>query len=528
MIRSRGVLSAARTKNPTTIWQGTTATWPDWLTFQQGSYAAIYERDLWVNVLVDKKAHAAARLPLHTYVKAADGREDARDAPYGQLLDSPSRTLDPYLFWLWVFSTLGVYGEAFLGKVRDQGGRPVELVALHPTKVFDEVDRDTGVVRWFVGSSLNSAKTPIARRDLVHFRGYSASSARRGLSKLEPLRSTLENEYGARQANSAMWRNGGRPSVILEHPNQLSDPAMQRLSRTWAETHGGVDNWAKAAILEEGMKAAVLPLNIDDLAYVDGRRLNREEACAVFDVPPPVVHILDRATFSNITAQMRSMYRDTMAPFLNLVESTLSYELRDGTFGDPKREPDFGGEFYAEFLMDQVLRGDFEQRMAAYQQADFMTIAEKREKENLPPIAGTERIFLNSASLPLGDDGQLELPNAGGKGAARELAEMLQKLYLSVGVVITTDEARQMVNAAGGELGAVAAGELGPAKPSPADVRSIAARTGRADTVGDVNVDHVCRGLSPAGVATFMDAWSSLPADAPIDELRNLLRGVPA
>ena len=37
----------------------------------------------------------------------------------------------------------------------------------------------------------------------------------------------------------------------------------------------------------------------------------------VFDVPPPVVHILDHATFSNITEQMRSMYRDTMTPRLD-------------------------------------------------------------------------------------------------------------------------------------------------------------------------------------------------------------------
>jgi hypothetical protein len=101
--------------------------------------------------------------------------------------------------------------------------------------------------------------------------------------------------------------------------------------------------------------------------------------CAVYDVPPPVVHILDRATFSNITEQMRSMYRDTMAPRLGLYESVLDTQLR----------PDFDprGDLYAEFLMDEVLRGSFEQRAAAYEtmtRIGGMTPAEVRKAENLP------------------------------------------------------------------------------------------------------------------------------------------------
>ena len=55
-----------------------------------------------------------------------------------------------------------------------------------------------------------------------------------------------------------------------------------------------------------------LELTAEEAQYIETRKLNREEVCAAYDVPPPVVHILDRATFSNITEQMRSMYRDTM------------------------------------------------------------------------------------------------------------------------------------------------------------------------------------------------------------------------
>lgn len=404
------IVSAGRWKTTTETF--TTASWngipQPGITLRWGGYASLYERQLWVYVLVNKIAFAAARLPLKVYERGDhDSRADAASHPYAALLRRPHPELDPFLFWLWVESTISLYGEAFLVKQRDPLGRPVALVPWHPTGVIDEV-RD-GARRWTLVRR-DGARQPVARRDLVHFRMYSPHNMWRGLSPLEALRSTLENEWAARESSSALWRNGARPSMILKHPGVFKkDETIKRLRDQVAESHGGASNWAKPLVLEEAMDAQVIQLSNEELQYIDARRLNREECCAAFDVPPPVVHILDRATFSNITEQMRSMYRDTMAPKLKLIESTLEVELRDGRLGAAV-EPDFGDEVYAEFLMDEVLRGDFETRATAYRNADFMTIAEKRAKENLPYIEGTDRIFLNSASLPLGADGELVQP----------------------------------------------------------------------------------------------------------------------
>lgn len=395
MLLSRGVL----TKGPTVLWEGSTASnWPRNLDlgFRWASYSAIYRRHLWVAVLVNKISYASARLPLKVYERQGTGRAEARATPYGRLIQRPNQSIDPFKFWLWTVSTLNVHGEAFWLKRREQG-LPVELLPLHPTQVQTEV-RD-GNVHWLIGAN----RVEVRRRDLVHFSMFDPDSTVRGMSPLEPLRATLENEEGARRANSAMWRNGARPSVVLKHPGSLSAAAQERLRASWGAIYGGVDNWAKPAVLEEGLEHEVLTLNAEELQYVDGRKLNREEACAAFDVPPPVVHILDRATFSNITEQMRSMYRDTMAPKLGLLESTLEFELRDGRFGE-RGEPDFGDDFYAEFLLDEVLRGAFEDRTDAYQKAvnsGWMTPAEVREKENLPFIEGSDQLLINSTSVPL-------------------------------------------------------------------------------------------------------------------------------
>jgi HK97 family phage portal protein len=478
VLLSNGVL----VKSTTTIWEGTPAQFPGWVELgingRWSSYAELYRTQLWVNVVIDKRAKALARLPFKVYERAAGGRLDASESSFGRLMRKPSKTIDPFLFWLWTASTRDIHGEAFWLKDRDRGGRPIELLPIHPTKVIRETD-DNGKTTWKI--RLKSGDVTVDRRDLVHHREFNPDTLLSGMSKLEPLRATLENEDGARRANSALWREGGRPSTLLKHPGKFSsDLVANRLRAQWNEVHSGVDNWAKVAILEEGMTAEFVPLNVEELQYIEARKLNREEVCAAFDMAPPVVHILDRATFSNIVEQHRSMYRDTMGPLLGSLEATVDAELRDGTYGADVA-PDFGDSFYGEFLLDEVLRGDFEARQTAYLQANYMTIAEKREKENLPFIEGTEHIMLNSATLPLGEDGMLIQPTSTDDGTAspEEIALMLQKVYLAVGVVITAEEARALVNQAGGNLTGPGPGGTQLALPAPKGLPRITAADAR-------------------------------------------------
>jgi hypothetical protein len=137
--------------------------------------------------------------------------------------------------------------------------------------------------------------------------------------------------------------------------------------------------------------------------YIEARKLNREETVAAYDMPPPAVHILDPATYSNLTEQLRSIYRDTMAPITVFLESELETQLR-GSVRPGRSEPDFGDDVYAEFLLDGVLRGDFEQRAAAYQMmitSGWGTPAEVRKLENMPFIPGSDQLYMHTAMAPL-------------------------------------------------------------------------------------------------------------------------------
>jgi len=355
--------------------------WTDY----NASYAHIYERQLWVYVVVSKRAKATARLPLKVYRRGEDGRSEVRDHPLAQLLRQPNPRQSAFQFWLWTSSTLDTFGEALWVKTRNPAGQVRELWPMHPSKVVVTVEN--GRKEYLYGPA-QDVRFPV--EDVVHFRSYSPTLMHRGMSPLEPLRRTLENEDASRRATSSFWRNGARPGFALTHSGNLSEAAADRLRRQWEDAHAGADNIGRTVILEEGMKPETLTITAEEAQYIDSRKLNREEVCGAYDVPPPVVHILDRATFSNITEQMRSMYRDTMAPHLKGFEEELASQLRD----------DFDDDVYCEFLMDDVLRGAFETRVDSYQaaiNAGWLTPNEVRRLENLPEVEGADQLYRNGA-----------------------------------------------------------------------------------------------------------------------------------
>ena len=405
--------TAVTTKTPVSL---TSSSWfPSMPPMSNGwpsAYSGIYSQQLWVYVVVTKRAQATARLPLPVYDRDDLNRPRNETHPLARLLSRPNPALTPFELWEWTSSTFDIYGETFWFKQR-RAGEVVGLYPFHPTAM----SYDDGTASWTFDNGRQKIKD-VAERDLVHFRGFNPDSMTRGMSPLEPLRSTLENEWSARTATSSFWQRGARPGTYLVHKANISQGAAERIKAQFDAIASSSVNTGTTVVLEEGMEPKPMMLTAEEAQYIETRKLNREEVCAAYHMPPPAVQILDRATFSNITEQFRSVYRDTMAPHLRRFEAAIERDLRVAEFPDD--------EVYAEFLMDEVLRGDFETRQAALNQATHMTIAEKRKIENLPFIPGTDRIFLNTATMPLDAiDAQAAAIAASTQAAEEPLAEVI-------------------------------------------------------------------------------------------------------
>src|ERR1035437_5081456 len=371
------------------------------------TYAALYRAQPSIATVVDKIANSGARLTIKVWDNTPKtGKVQDTTSAFAKLIANPTTEMSSFNFWRWTFSAYETFGEAFWYKQRAfvdkngiQYGPVVNLLPMHPSRTSVHRDKEGDVEYIFTLGSVASAgilHAPAA--DVVAFLRWNPDSLMRGMSRLEPLRTTLLNEDAARRATASFWKGGLRPSVTLTHPGSLTQPAKDRMKASLDARHAGADNMGGSIVLDEGMTMAAFQLTAVEMQYIESRKMNLQEVCMTFDVPPPVIHILDHATFSNITEQMRSMYRDAMAPRFEDMESVIDFALR------PEFYP--SGVRRATFALDEVLRGDFEVRATSVGnliEKGIMKPSEARPMFDLPDAGpSADKLYANAALQELG------------------------------------------------------------------------------------------------------------------------------
>lgn len=359
------------------------------------TYAQLYQRQPWVATVVNKRANLVARLGVHVWDESSPtGKAMDTSSPFAKLMAKPCPDMDQFSFWQWVSATVDIFGETYLIKLRDPSNRRIiGLLPMHPAQTKIHRASDGTITYQFLGSP----NQEFAGDDVVPFRLFDPFGTMRGMSKLEALRSTLMSEDSARRATASWWRNMGRPSMVLQTEKRLGPEGRGRLQDAVRATAGGSSNAGGILVLEDDVKATPMQLSAEEMQYIEARKLNRGEVCSAFDMPPTAVHIDDNATYSNISEQMRSVYRDTMAPVIAFFESVLNWYV-GSEFSD--------GTVRVRFATDEVLRGDFETRASAVTQlvnAGVVKPAEARQMFDLNE-AGPEadQLYVHSAIQPLG------------------------------------------------------------------------------------------------------------------------------
>lgn len=357
------------------------------------SYGQLYRTQPWVYAAVRKVARSVARLGAAVWDQSpATGQELDLDGPFAQLIANPCPTMPPSSFWEWTAATIEVYGETYWIKLREGRGRQITgFVPMHPSML--QIFRDTDGTEMYRFMGRPNMVYP--RGDIVCFKEFSPDNTMRGISRLEPLRSTLFNEDAARRSMQATWKNGTKPTGVVESERELGTAGRERLKAAFQTEHTGSGNHGRTIVLEDGVTFKPIDSNALEMAYLEARQLNREEVCGVFDLPPSSLQIMDHATFSNITENMRSLYRDSMAPRIEFIESVINWDVG--------RE--FNGPKVMKFAVAEVLRGAFEQRAEAVTklvQCGVLKPAEGRQLFDLN-VAGPEadKLYIQGAMVPL-------------------------------------------------------------------------------------------------------------------------------
>jgi hypothetical protein len=211
-------------------------------------------------------------------------------------------------------------------------------------------------------------------------------------------------------------------------------------------------------VLDKGAKFTQLSIPPEDAQFIESRGFQIEEIARMFGVPPHMLMAMDKATSwgTGIEQQTIAFVVYTLRPWLTRMEQRISRVL------SPKPT-------YARYRLEGLLRGDSTQR-AAFYKTMFEVGAFSPNRilalEEEPPVEGGDVRYRPLNLTPIGPaistDGAGPTTDA---AVAREIAEIIQKIYLGVGVVVSEQEARDILNRADANL----SGDLErPAPSAPA------------------------------------------------------------
>lgn len=347
------------------------------------TYAALYLTQPWIHTLVNKLARGVARLDLQTYsLKNRDQRDKELklNHPVAQLLARPfPKWGSAFYLKEAITGSLAIYGHSLCVKERNvtPGPTPDELWPVNFAYVTI-VGSDTEPISHYVYRRGGIEKIWLPE-DVVHHMWWGPGGL--GSSPLEPLRRTLAMEDAAQRYAISSFANAARPSGFVRTEQKIPKPERDLMKAEIEATHGGPDNAFRIALLTHGLDWTPASHTAQEAEVLAHRKVNREEACAVYDVPPPIVHILDHATFSNIDEQHIMWYQDTLGPWIEMEADAFNVQLIEP-------ESDWGN-MTVEYSLDKVLKGDADKRATTTQkffQSGTRTPNENRRSEGLDPI----------------------------------------------------------------------------------------------------------------------------------------------
>lgn len=359
-------------------------------------------------------ADGLASLPLHRY-RDVNGQRTKLDPP--RFL---SPTVDTTFDWMHkAVVSLLMRGNAYGFIVNtDRAGVPTEIMWMHPDDVT--VD-DTGPLPVYYLRGVQ-----VARDQIVHVKGFTRPGYTPGLSPIRQFAETVDMGLYAQIAAADWYRNGSVPSHSLKNTQQTltADVAQVVKERYRASVRTG-----EPFVHGADWDISQLGVSAQDAAFLEAIKANATQVGAIFRVPAEKIggETGSSMTYSTTELQTIDLITHTYRPWFTRLEQVFNRLLPDGE--------------YMLFNADAMIRTDTKTRYEVHKmglEAGIVTQDEARQLENRPPLT---------------DDQKADWQAIYGKGQRDlTLPEAIQKTYLGVGSILTTNEARDIVNEYGANL----------------------------------------------------------------------------
>lgn len=332
-----------------------------------------------------------ASLPFLVYERKNNGKERVpKHATFDLLHNRANPYIDGITFREVLQAHALTFGNGYAEIQRNGRGQPVGLWPLLPDRTWRRIADDG--TPFYELRMLDGPTVLLLDENVLHIKGLGFDGYT-GYNVVQMQKETIGYGIAVKEYAGRFYSNDATPSGVLEHPESLSQTAVENLYSSWNNRHQGLNSSRRLQILEEGMKYNPIAMSPAEAQSLDVQKYTVDDCARIFNIPPHKIASMERATFSNIEEQNLDFVSSTMMYWFRKWEQECDYKL----FNEAER-----GKLFCEILADGLLRGKAEQRATSYSQGrqwGWLSVNDIRKLENMNSIGPDGDIYLEPLNM---------------------------------------------------------------------------------------------------------------------------------
>lgn len=300
--------------------------------------------------------------------------------------NNPATTYTQFELNELIVAHLGLWGNAYVRKIRNAADAIVDLIPINPALVKPNLDNKGNKifeVRIVNPDGTYQRTQTYTTFEIMHIPGLGYDGVK-GLSPLQVAAQTYGTAMAADKLAARFFTAGSQLSGIIKVKVPLTEQSQaDEIRRKWQMTHAGVGHSSEVAVLDAETDFQPLTIPPDSLQFLESREWQASELARMYGIPPHLIGDESKSTSwgTGIEQQNIGFVAYTVAGWTTRMEQRYTREIVN-TRGQ-----------YAVYDLTELMRGSTAERFDAYATAiqwGWLTRNEARIKEDLEPIDGLD------------------------------------------------------------------------------------------------------------------------------------------
>lgn len=328
-------------------------------------------------------SQSLASIPLIVYRRTGDdARERATNNPLYELLHSqPNNGMTAFEFKRLLTTHALLKGTGYARILPGPRGAVDRLIPIHPNVATPEqIDDET--LRLVVRKP-GKPEEVLLPGEFFHVTGLSWDGLT-GVSVIEYARESMGLALATESHGARMFSQGASLGGLLVHPGKLTAEQARAIRNDWHAQHSGLSNAHQVAVFGDGLAYHQEGMSNEDAQFIATRQFQIADIARWFGVDLTLLQENTKSTSwgTGIEQMLQAFVTFTLLPWATAWEQAIKRDL----ILAPQT-------YYAEYLLNSLVRGDMKSRFEAYQMsilAGWESPAGVRRKENENPVPGLD------------------------------------------------------------------------------------------------------------------------------------------